>query len=84
MLVQNTGGSWRAKKMSSVHSGQNDREVARIRSEHPPTEGRTVLLNQRLLGCLSPLRAFGDCRFKLSLAQLNMLEERNFDFDNDG
>ena len=35
-------------------------------------------------GCLSPLRAFGDARFKLSLSELNMLEDRNLDLDNDG
>ena len=70
--------------MSSIHAGQNDREVQRINSEHPLAEASTVLRNQRLLGCLSPLRAFGDCRFKLSLAELNTLEDRNFDFDNDG
>ena len=70
--------------MSSVHSGQNEREVQRINSEHPPNEARTVLRNQRLLGCLSPLRAFGDARFKLSHQELTFLEDRNFDFDNDG
>lgn len=84
LLVQNVGNRWRARKMSSVHAGQNEREVQRINSEHPSAESSTVLRNQRLLGCLSPLRAFGDCRFKLTLAELNSLEDRNFDFDNDG
>ena len=36
--------------MSSVHAGQNPREVQRVNSEHPVTEARTVLRNQRLLG----------------------------------
>ena len=85
LLIQSgPGKSWKGKKMSSIHSGSNEREVQRINSEHPAAESRTVLRNQRLLGCLSPLRAFGDCRFKLSLAELNTLEDRNFDFDNDG
>ena len=38
--------------MSSVHAGQNPREVQRVNSEHPVTEARTVLRNQRLLGKL--------------------------------
>ena len=43
-------GEWRSKKMSSVHAGQNPREVQRVNSEHPVNEARTVLRNQRLLG----------------------------------
>ena len=63
LLIQNTGSKWQPKKMSSVHSGQNQREVQRVLSNHPKNESRSVLRNQRLLGYLSPLRAFGDCRF---------------------
>ena len=64
--------------MSTLHSGQNEREVKRILNDHPREE-RTVLRNRRLLGCLSPLRAFGDCRFKLSFDQLNELEGKLYD-----
>ena len=78
--------------MSSIHSHQNEREVRRITMTHPRED--RVLLNNRLLGlfifyslnsktqisgCLSPLRAFGDARFKLSFDQLNDLEGRMYD-----
>lgn len=84
LLIQNNGSKWQPKKMSSVHSGQNQREVQRVLSNHPKNESRSVLRNQRLLGYLSPLRAFGDCRFKMTLSELTSLEDRNLDLDNDG
>ena len=69
--------------MSTLHSGQNEREVTRILHSHPREE-RTVLRNNRLLGCLSPLRAFGDCRFKLTFDELNDLEGKLFDIHQGG
>ena len=62
--------------MSSDHTAHNQREVTRIFSEHPPREKSTLLRNNRLLNSLSPLRAFGDGRFKLSIADLAHLEDR--------
>lgn len=84
VMVQNINGNWKTKKLSSVHSGQNQREVQRVLSNHPNNESRSVLRNQRLLGYLSPLRAFGDCRFKMSLSELTSIEDRNLDLDDDG
>jgi len=78
IIVQNLNGNWRPVKMSTLHSGQNEREVTRILHSHPREE-RTVLRNNRLLGCLSPLRAFGDCRFKLTFDELNDLEGKLFE-----
>jgi len=77
LLISDFDGEYRATKMSSIHSHQNEREVRRITMTHPRED--RVLLNNRLLGCLSPLRAFGDARFKLSFDQLNDLEGRMYD-----
>ncbi|KAL1242357.1 [Pyruvate dehydrogenase [acetyl-transferring]]-phosphatase 1 [Trichinella spiralis] len=51
------------------HTADNQKEVNRIRSEHPPGEALTVLRCERLLGELYPLRAFGDVRYKWPLKQ---------------
>lgn len=65
--VQEEDGSWNAVPLSSDHNSQNPSEVERIRAQHPPSERDTVLADDRLLGMLMPLRAFGDVRFKWSL-----------------
>ena len=82
-LINLLDGNWRPVKMSTLHSGQNEREVTRILHSHPREE-RTVLRNNRLLGCLSPLRAFGDCRFKLTFDELNDLEGKLFEIHQGG
>lgn len=95
--VQEEDGSFSAHTLSNDHSAQNEEEVARIRSEHPPSERKTVIrqvihllicskwllsqhllkplplflwssfIQDRLLGLLMPLRAFGDVKFKWSI-----------------
>ncbi|XP_015237366.1 PREDICTED: pyruvate dehydrogenase [acetyl-transferring]-phosphatase 2, mitochondrial [Cyprinodon variegatus] len=65
--VQNNDGSWSAVPLSKDHNSQNLSELERIRAQHPPTERDTVVTDDRLLGVLMPLRAFGDVRFKWSL-----------------
>ena len=45
-------------------------------SDIPSNISRNLFLH---LGCLSPLRAFGDGRFKLSFDQLNEVEGRMYD-----
>ena len=47
-LKLNLDGEYRATKMSSIHSHQNEREVRRITMTHPRED--RVLLNNRLLG----------------------------------
>ncbi|XP_047451654.1 pyruvate dehydrogenase [acetyl-transferring]-phosphatase 2, mitochondrial [Mugil cephalus] len=64
--VQNDDGSWSALPLSQDHNCQNQTEVERIKAQHPPSEGDTVITDERLLGVLMPLRAFGDVRFKWS------------------
>ncbi|XP_067090834.1 pyruvate dehydrogenase [acetyl-transferring]-phosphatase 2, mitochondrial [Osmerus mordax] len=64
--VQETDGSWSALPLSLDHNSQNQSEMKRIRAQHPPSERDTVVMDDRLLGVLMPLRAFGDVRFKWS------------------
>ncbi|XP_051239393.1 pyruvate dehydrogenase [acetyl-transferring]-phosphatase 2, mitochondrial [Dicentrarchus labrax] len=64
--VQEEDGSWSALPLSQDHNSQNQVEVERIKAQHPSSERDTVVTDDRLLGVLMPLRAFGDIRFKWS------------------
>ncbi|XP_046889645.1 pyruvate dehydrogenase [acetyl-transferring]-phosphatase 2, mitochondrial [Hypomesus transpacificus] len=82
--VQETDGSWSALPLSFDHNSQNQSEMKRIRAKHPPSERDTVVMDDRLLGVLMPLRAFGDVRFKWSRElQQNVLDslESGVDLD---
>ncbi|XP_013407429.1 pyruvate dehydrogenase [acetyl-transferring]-phosphatase 1, mitochondrial-like [Lingula anatina] len=57
-----SGGNIKFIPLSNDHSANNPKEVERIRREHPPNEN--VIRNQRLMGNLAPLRAFGDVCYK--------------------
>ncbi|XP_061578653.1 pyruvate dehydrogenase [acetyl-transferring]-phosphatase 2, mitochondrial isoform X2 [Cololabis saira] len=65
--VLNEDGSWSTLPLSQDHNSLNQAEVERLRAQHPPSERDTVVIDDRLLGVLMPLRAFGDVRFKWSL-----------------
>jgi len=56
--------TWVAKKLTSEHNSDNQKEVKRILSEHPENEHHHIIKGDRLLSCLAPLRAFGDFKFK--------------------
>ncbi|KDQ18817.1 hypothetical protein BOTBODRAFT_153711 [Botryobasidium botryosum FD-172 SS1] len=56
-------GEWKTTLLSSCHNGDNEREVQRVRDEHPGE--RQCILNQRVLGALAVTRALGDHSFKL-------------------
>lgn len=47
--VQEEDGSFSAHTLSNDHSAQNESEVARIRSEHPHSERKTVIRQVELL-----------------------------------
>ncbi|KAG8012593.1 [Pyruvate dehydrogenase [acetyl-transferring]]-phosphatase 2, partial [Nibea albiflora] len=64
--VQEEDGSWSALPLSQDHNSQNKAEVERIKAQHPRSERKTVVTDDRLLGVLMPLRGFGDVRFKWS------------------
>lgn len=57
--------TWLAKQLTEDHTVENIKEVNRIKQEHPPCEKDTVIRQNRLLGQLIPLRAFGDVRYTI-------------------
>ncbi|XP_069370970.1 pyruvate dehydrogenase [acetyl-transferring]-phosphatase 1, mitochondrial-like [Paralichthys olivaceus] len=73
--VQELDGQWSAVSLTNDHNAQNPDELQRIFGEHPPSERRTVVRHDRLLGLLLPFRAFGDVRFKWSKEMLNRVHE---------
>lgn len=66
-------GDWNAVPLSQDHNTENTEELNRVRSEHPLNETNFVIKNNRLLGQLIPLRAFGDMRYKWSIKELKNL-----------
>lgn len=62
--------AWMSRPLSRPHTADNSDEVRRVCDAHPSSESRgvhaTLLRNDRLLGLLAPLRAFGDFGFKWS------------------
>lgn len=73
--VQAEDGSWSALTLTNDHNAQNPDELQRVRSEHPPSEKKSVVKHDRLLGLLLPFRAFGDIKFKWSSELLNRVCE---------
>jgi len=64
---------WVAVPLTQKHDAENEVEVDRILREHPERERDTVICNERLLGQLAPLRAFGDCRLAMILINYRQL-----------
>lgn len=56
---------WKAETLSEDQTGRSDKEVQRIRNEHPKSENDTVIMRGRVLGGLEPTRSFGDGKYKL-------------------
>ena len=69
VIGQFDGNKWTAKALTTDHSTSTESEVKRLKKLHP-SEDRTVIKNNRLLGQLIPLRAFGDMRYKWSMNDL--------------
>lgn len=56
--------------LSIEHDSDNINEIRRIMSKHPKEEHNTILKNNRLLGRLMPLRAFGDFSYKWTIKDM--------------
>lgn len=56
-------GQWSTETLSVHHTHKNVAEVKKIYADHPGEEAN-VIVAERLLGQLYPLRAFGDCQYK--------------------
>lgn len=57
--------------LSNEHDADNLNEIKRLLDSHPPTERNYLLKNNRLLGQLMPLRAFGDFCYKWTVEQMH-------------
>lgn len=55
------------------HNSDNISELKRVLSEHPKSEQNNIIRDNRLLGQLMPLRAFGDFSFKWSIEKMKKL-----------
>ncbi len=76
--VQEHDGSWSALPLTKDHNAANVAEVERLWRQHPASERQTIIVDDRLLGVLMPLRAFGDVQFKWSRElQQSVLRERS-------
>lgn len=60
-------------ELSSDHNSDNVDELNRLMSEHPKEEHNQIIRENRLLGSLMPLRAFGDYSFKWSAEKMKTL-----------
>jgi len=69
----NTDGTWTAVPLTVDQNVDNSVEVRRVLETHPKSEWSSIIKNDRLLGLLVPLRAFGDIRFKWSKSDLQSL-----------
>jgi len=59
--------------LSNEHNSDNITELKRVLSEHPKSEQNNIVKNNRLLGQLMPLRAFGDFSFKWTTEKMKKL-----------
>jgi len=66
-------GTWTAVPLTVDQNAENTAEVRRVKENHPKSEWPSIIKNDRLLGLLVPLRAFGDIRFKWSRSDLQSL-----------
>ncbi|XP_045047850.1 pyruvate dehydrogenase [acetyl-transferring]-phosphatase 2, mitochondrial isoform X2 [Desmodus rotundus] len=77
--VQDDNGLWSCLPLTHDHNAWNQAELSRLKREHPESEDRTVIMDNRLLGVLMPCRAFGDVQLKWSKELQRNVLERGFD-----
>ena len=61
---ENGGEAVKAHNLSIEHNSDNLNELKRLFAAHPQQEQNNIIRNNRLLGQLMPLRAFGDFGYK--------------------
>jgi pyruvate dehydrogenase phosphatase len=54
MISETANQSWNFEILTTVHNGENRREVERVKSEHPGESGCVV--DDRVLGAIAPFR----------------------------
>ncbi|XP_004704908.1 pyruvate dehydrogenase [acetyl-transferring]-phosphatase 2, mitochondrial [Echinops telfairi] len=77
--VQEDSGRWSCVPLTQDHNAWNQAELSRLKREHPESEDRTIIMDDRLLGVLMPCRAFGDVQLKWSRELQRSVLERGFD-----
>lgn len=77
--VQEDNGAWSCLPLTCDHNAWNEAELSRLKREHPESEDRTLIVDDRLLGVLIPCRAFGDVQLKWSKELQRNVLERGFD-----
>lgn len=77
--VQEDNGIWSCLPLTQDHNAWNEAELSRLKREHPESEARTIIMDNRLLGILMPCRAFGDVQLKWSRELQRNVLERGFD-----
>lgn len=58
--------------LSIEHDSDNINEIRRLMGDHPKEEHNTIVKNNRLLGRLMPLRAFGDFSYKWTVDEMQL------------
>ncbi|KAG8521767.1 [Pyruvate dehydrogenase [acetyl-transferring]]-phosphatase 2, mitochondrial [Galemys pyrenaicus] len=77
--VQEDNGMWSCLPLTRDHNAWNEAELSRLKREHPESENRTIIMDNRLLGILMPCRAFGDVQLKWSKELQRSVLDRGFD-----
>lgn len=77
--VQEDNGVWSCLPLTHDHNAWNQAELSRLKREHPESEGKTIIMDDRLLGVLMPCRAFGDVQLKWSKELQRSVLKRGFD-----
>ncbi|XP_031806180.1 pyruvate dehydrogenase [acetyl-transferring]-phosphatase 2, mitochondrial [Sarcophilus harrisii] len=77
--VQEENGAWSCLPLTRDHNAWNKSELLRLKKEHPESEERTVIMDDRLLGVLMPSRAFGDVQLKWSKELQQSILQKGFD-----
>lgn len=77
--VQEDNGVWSCLPLTHDHNAQNQAELSRLKREHPESEDKTIVMDNRLLGVLMPCRAFGDVQLKWSKELQRSVLKRGFD-----
>ncbi|NWX98424.1 PDP2 phosphatase, partial [Nothoprocta ornata] len=72
-------GTWSTLPLTRDHNAYDESEIKRLKREHPKSEEKTLLVNDRLLGILMPSRAFGDVQLKWSKELQQSVLENNCD-----
>ncbi|NXC46616.1 PDP2 phosphatase, partial [Penelope pileata] len=79
--VHEEDGTWSTLPLTRDHNAYDEAEIRRLKREHPRSEEKTLIVNDRLLGILMPSRAFGDVQLKWSKELQHSVLENSCDVE---